>query len=200
MPLMSASDVKTILNLTTSEYDARIAYLLPLVEKDIIEYLGNAFKDGYVYRESSSYLTFVRGNSDTNDYITDDEQEFIEKGFSSTMDIVVEGGGANVGYYHLSSASTGTLKTDDYGVFVDQAQNDTVDDNYVGTIRISRVKWPRELRLVAAKMLWHLMDKPKTDDVQSERIDDYSVTYAGSNEYPTRVIKGLDKWRRPRFG
>jgi hypothetical protein len=196
---MSASDVKTILNITNSDYDSRIAYLLPLVEKDIISYLGHAFQDKYVYRRSSGDFTFVKGDSDTYDYITDDEQEFVENGFSSTMDIVVEGGGANVGYYHLSSASTGTLKTDDYGLFVDQAQTDTKDDNYIGMIRISRVKWPRELRLAAAKMLWFLMDDARPSDVQSERLDDYSVTYAGSNQYPTRVIKMLDRWRRAAY-
>jgi len=193
--LMSVTDVKTILNLTTSEYDARIAYLLPLIEKDIISYLGHAFQDKYVYRFSGSDFTFVTGDSDTGDYITDAEGEFIDRGFSSTMDIVIEGGGANFGYYHLSSATATRLVTDDYGIFVDQNQNDTIEDNPIGTVTISRVKWPRELRLAAAKMLWYQMDNARTDDVKSESLDDYSVTYAGSNAYPVRVVKMLDKWK-----
>ena len=200
MALMTTSDVKTILNITDSTYDVQIAYLLPLVEKDIIQYCGNAFLDKYIYRESGVHFEFVQGDSDTNDRILDSEEKFLQRGFTSTMDIYVQGGFANDGLYHLSSASTGTLKLDNYGEIVDQDQDDTKDDNYIGYIRVSRVKWPKELRLAAAKMLWYLMAEPKQTDVQSERIDDYSITYAGSYAYPTRVVKMLDKWKRPSFG
>ena len=199
MPLMTRAEVKSVLRITDTTYDSDIDFFLPLVERDIIDYTNNAFQDRYVYRESGNALAFVIGDSDTGDQITDQEEDFVEDGFRSTMDIVVEGGGANVGYYHLSSASTGRLVIDEYARFVPQDQDDTKDDNLIGSIRISRVKWPRALKLTAAKMIWHLISDAKPDDVQSERIGNYSVTFAGSNAYPTRVLEGLRQYKVARL-
>lgn len=199
--LLTAAEAKTILRIddTTTDYDDAIISLLPLVEDDIIQHCGHAFQDKYVYRESVASLAFVRDTT-TADYITDTEAEFVEKGFTDNMDIVIEGGSANVGLYHVDSASTGRLKLSESGILIDQDQTDTKDDHYIGTVRISRVHWPNALKLPAAKMLWHLIDNARPSDVRSESVDDYSVTYAGSNAYPDRVVKMLDNYKRPAFG
>ena len=199
MALMTVAEVKSILRITDSTYDSDIAFFLPLVEKDIIEYCNNGFQDGYIYRESATALKFVRGDSDTYDYITDTEAEFIEKGFRDGIDFVVEGGYSNVGLYSVDSASTGKLTLDEFGVLENQDLDDTADDHLIGRVRISRVKWPDAIKLPAAKMVWWLIKDAQTDDVQSESLDDYSVTFAGSNEYPKRVVRMLDKFRRPQF-
>jgi len=41
-----------------------------------------------------------------------------------------------------------------------------------------------------------LISNSKVDDVKSESLDDYSITYAGSNAYPVRLINALDKFRK----
>ena len=197
---MTTAEVKSILGITGTTYDTQIATFIPYVEKDLIDYLNNSFSDGYVYRQSGSALKFVRGDSDTNDYIGDTDAEFIEKGFLSGMDITVSGGGANEGLYTIDSASTGKLLLSEYGILVNQDQGDTKDDHYIGTVAINRVKWPTALKLPAAKMVWSLIDNAKPNDAISEKLDDYSITYAGSNAYPTKIINMLDKWRRPVFG
>jgi hypothetical protein len=196
---MTTAEVKSVLGITDTTYDTDIAFFLPYVEKDIIEHCNNAFRDGYIYRKSSSALEFVRGDSDTYDYITDTDAEFKKHGFRDGMDIVVEGGYSNVGLYTISSASTGKLTLDEYEVLEDQDQDSTSDEHMIGEIRISRVKWPDALKLPAAKMVWWLIAEPKPGDAQSESLDDYSITYAGSHAYPTRVVRMLDKWRRPVF-
>ena len=199
MALMTTAEVKAILGITDSTYDTQIATFIPYVEDDLIDYLNNSFPDGYVFRESGSDFTFVRGDSDTTDYISDTQAEFVEKGFLSGMDIVVEGGGANVGLYNVSSASTGKLSLTEFGILIDQQQNDTKDDHAIGNVRISRVKWPNALKLPASKMVWSLIDDARPDDVKSEKLDDYSITYIGGNAYPSKIIDMLDKWRRPEF-
>ena len=199
MALMTTAEVKSVLGISGSTYDTQIAFFLPIVEEDLISYLNNTFSDGYVYKEQASAFAFVRGDSDTADYITDTEAEFLEKGFLSDMDIVVQGGGANVGLHTVSSASTGRLLLTDYGILINQDQDDTADDNYIGSILISRVKWPSALKLPAAKMIWSLIDNAKVDDVKSERLDDYAITYIGGNAYPTAITDMLTKWRRPEF-
>jgi len=197
---MTTAEVKSILGITAETYDTQIAFFLPIVEDDLIDYLNNTFSDGYVYKESGSAFAFVRGDSDTADYIGDTEAEFIEKGFLSGMDIIVQGGGANVGLHSVSSASTGRLLLSETGILIGQNQNDTTDDNCIGSILISRVKWPNALKLPAAKMIWSLIDHGKVDDVKSEKLDDYSITYIGGNAYPSAITDMLQKWRRPVFG
>lgn len=199
MALMTTAEVKSILRITDTTYDTDIGVFLPLVEDDIIAYIGHAFQDGYVYRESGNAFAFTRGDSDTHDTITDEDSEFLTHGFAAGQDIVIEGGFSNVGLYNIQTAAAGTLTLSEYGELIAQDQNDTSDDHTIGTIRISRVNWPKSIKLVAAKMVWYLIDKAKEDDVQSESLDDYSVTYAGSNAYPTRILRMLDKWRRPNF-
>jgi hypothetical protein len=196
MALMTTAEVKQILRITETTYDSDIEAFLPMVEDDLLSELRETFRDGYVYRESLSDLEFVVGDSDTNDHITDDESKFVERGFTSGMDIVVEGGHSNAGLYHLEGATAGALTMSDYGEFVAQDQDDTSDDHNIGMIRISRIKWPKALKPIAAQMIWWRIRNAKPDDVKSESIDDYSVTYVGSYAYPTQVVKGLNRFRR----
>lgn len=198
MALMTTAEVKNILRLTDSTYDGDIETFLPYVEDDIIEYLNNGFQDGYVWRESGSAFAFAPDTS-TGDYITDEDAKFGERGFTAGMDIVIEGGFSNVGLYHVDAATDSQLTLSEKGILIAQDQNDTTDDNYIGSVRISRVKWPNAIKLAAAKMVWHLIDESRPGDVQSESIGDYSVTYVGSHAYPQRVAKMLEPWRRPVF-
>ena len=197
--LMTAQEVKTILRITDTTYDDDIAAFLPLVEQDLISELNNAFQDGYVYRESGSDLAFHKGDSSTYDYITDADEKFLARGFDDGMDIIVEGGWSNVGLYTIDSASSGTLKLDEYGVLINQDQSSTQDDHAIGAVRISRVDWPRAIKIPAAKMVWHLIKNAQGGDEQSESIGGYSVTYFGTHAYPIRVIRMLDRWRQIRM-
>lgn len=196
--LMTTAEVKSILGISDATYDTQIAFFIPYVARDITSYLDNYFQDGYVYRESGSAFAMATDTS-TGDYITDDDEEFLAKGFLAGQDIALEGGYANTGIYTIATATAGQLTLDDKGVLIAQDQGSTIDDNDIGYIRVSRIKWPPEIKLPAAKMVWYLIDQSKVSDVQSESLDDYSVTYAGANAYPTRVIMMLDKFRRPRF-
>jgi len=46
-------------------------------------------------------------------------------------------------------------------------------------------------------MIWHHIDRAKGGGVQSESLDDYSVTYSGTdNGYPAEITAGLAPWRK----
>jgi len=199
MALMTTAEVKSILRITDTTYDTEIDFFLPIVEDDLITELNHAFQDGYVYRKSGTDFQFFRGDSDTHDYITDDEQEFLIHGFRDGMDIVIEGGWSNVGLYTIDSASSGTLKLEEYGELIPQDMDGGDDDHTIGQVLISRVKWPKAIKIPAAKMVWSLIDDSKPSDAKSESLDDYSITYFGANSYPTKVVRMLDKWRMPNF-
>ena len=116
MAIITLDEVKDILGIDGDSYDNDIDRLIPFVQDDILEYTNNYFQDRYVYRESFSYISFIRGTTgDSGDVIIDDDSKFLQKGFLSDMDIVVEGGAANVGVHHVSSAAAGQLKLDSTG-------------------------------------------------------------------------------------
>ena len=197
MAIITLDEVKDILSIDGDSYDNDIDRLIPYVQDDVCEYCNNYFQDQYVYRDSPSYISFVRGTTgDSGDVIKDADSLFLEKGFLSDMDITVEGGYSNAGIHHVTSAAAGQLKLDSTGELISQDPADTLDNNWIGDIKISRVKWPRAIKLPVAQMIHYLIEHPRPSDIKSETIDDYSVTYVGSHTYPDRVVHGLRKYRR----
>ena len=197
MSIITVDEVKDILNIDGSSYDNDINRLIPYVQEDICAYCNNYFQDGYVYRESMSYISFVRGSTGSSaDNIVDNDSKFLARGFLSDMDIVVEGGYSNVGFHHVVTAAAGKLTLDSTGEIIGQDPGDTVDDNYIGMLKVSRVNWPRAIKLPVAQMIHYLIENPKPSDIKSETIDDYSVTFVGMHSYPDRVAQGLRKYRR----
>jgi hypothetical protein len=130
-----------------SEDNANIADLIPIVTRDVCDYLNNYFEDRVVYVNKYGGLAFVSGSPDT---ITDDQSDFTTAGFTSGMDIAVRGG-SNHGIYTLSGVAAGTLALDTTGEVIDQDQDVTF--NSVGGIRISRINWPSALKPYIAQMI-----------------------------------------------
>ena len=197
MSIITVDEVKDILRIDGDSYDNDINRLIPYVQEDVCVYCNNYFQDKYVYRESAGYISFVRGTTgDSGDVIIDDDSKFLQKGFLSGMDITVEGGGANVGIHHVKTAAAGQLTLESTGEVISQDIDDTGDNNWIGEIKISRIKWPTAIKLPVAQMIHYLIEHPQPSDVKSETIDDYSVTYVGHTAYPDRVVHGLKPFRR----
>ena len=171
MAIITLDEVKDILSIDGDSYDNDIDRLIPYVQDDVCEYCNNYFQDKYVYRDSPSYISFVRGTTGDSGY-------------------------SNAGIHHVTSAAAGQLKLDSTGELISQDPDDTQDNNWIGDIKISRVKWPRAIKLPVAQMIHYLIEHPRPSDIKSETIDDYSVTYVGSHTYPDRVVQGLRKYRR----
>ena len=193
--IVTLAQVKALLQITSATYDTVIQSLIPIVEDDVIRYCNQAFQDKYIYSEGSALAT-VRGDPDT---ITDSESNWVKYGFLALMDVYIEGGnGTNMGSYEVASVAAGTLTLTSVNTLIDQDIDDT-DDQPVGILRVSRIKWPRGIILPAAQMVWYHIKEGKPTDVVSERIDDYAVTYSSGSgaqmQYPTRILQGLNKYR-----
>lgn len=198
MALLTVDEARQFLRLTDGTYDVLIASYIPLIEEDICTYLNTQFQDKSIYVEYTGGLAFVQGGTSTGtsrDYITDDNENFSTAGFSTDMDVAIEGG-SNEGIYTIVSLSSGTMTMEDKGRFIDQDQD--ASHKTVGPIRISRIKWPESLKPIAAKMIWYQIDKAKPDGAIREQIDDYSVAFAGAREYPMQLINQLVKWKQAR--
>lgn len=195
--ILTVAEAKNLLGLTDNTYDQRLRVLIPYVQRDMVDICNNAFGDTVIYRYSHGAIAFARGSTLTSstdpDTITDDEQEFSTIGFRAGMDILVAGG-SNEGLYTLANVSSGTLTLTCTGEL--ENQDGATNHWDPGPITIARIKWPRPVKVAAAQMLWHLIDKGRQGDVKSESIDDYSVTYAGGGPYPQRVLTALTPYRR----
>jgi hypothetical protein len=197
MSVLTIDECKNILGLADNSYDEQIRTMIPYVQEDVIQHCNNAFGDSVIYREAHGGISFARGSTLTSstdpDTITDDYDEFSTAGFRAGMDIVVLGG-SNEGVYTLASVSTDTLTLTSTGEIENHDGSTFYRDP--GIIHIARVRWPKGVKLAAAKMVWHLIDQPRVGNVQSERIDDYAVTYAGAHAYPQAVVAELRPHRR----
>ena len=204
MALMTRAEVKQYLKVTSTADDQLIDAYIPVIEEDLCEYCNNYFQDRFVYRSAVGGIAFVRGNTatatTTADTITDDDKELSTNsgaGFRAGMDIVVEGTWANDGIHTIKSLTSATLTLESTGELIGQDQDSyyTGSGQKIGAILISRVNWPKAIKPIAAKMIWTQVSDAKPGNVQNESIDDYSVTFVNGSAYPSRVMKGLDKWR-----
>lgn len=198
MAIITVTEVKNLLNITEATYDNQIARLIPYVQDDLVEYLNNYFQDHFVTRESVSYISFVRSTTGSGDYIFDSDDRWTKNGFLSNIDVVVEGGYSNMGIHHVVTASTDTLTLSSSGEVISQDPADSSNENLIGNIRVSRVIWPKGLKRYAAQMIWYNIRRQKETGIQSESIDDYSVTYAplAGGGYPDNIMTGLKPYRR----
>ena len=153
--IIDLAECKRLLRETDDEYDSEIEVMIPIAQEDLCDYLDNYFQDEEITYTFSGGA-FVKGDPDT---ITDNDSEFVKKRFASGMDIVVEWCRPNNGIWQLSTVAAGTLTLTSSNELVSMAYDDT--DYPLGTIRISRVAWPKSLKVVIARMVWHLIARPK---------------------------------------
>lgn len=190
--IITLSQAKALLQITSVTYDTVIQSLIPIVQDDVIRYCNTAFQDRYIFSEGTALAT-VRGDPDT---ITDSEENWVNYGFLEKMSIYIEGGaGTNMGAYDVASVAVGTLTLTSVNQLIDQDIDDT-DAQSFSSLRVSRIHWPVGIELPAAQMVWFQVKNIKQDDVKSERIDDYAVTYGDSQSaYPDRILQSLNKYR-----
>lgn len=186
--ILSTAEVKTLLRISDTEADADIASFLPYVQGDLCAYLNNYFEDKLIYLLSSG-IAFVSGDPDT---ITDENSEFVEAGFAAGMDVAIEGAYANTGIWEIDEVAAGTLTLTSSNELV----SITADD--LGLVRISKINWPRGVKMVAAQMVGYKLHNALPTDVRSKSVDNTVITYAGSGAYPRRVLDQAATYRRPR--
>jgi hypothetical protein len=195
MAIVTTAQVKTILGIGSTSYDTKIAAMIPYVQSDVCDYCGTYFQDGYIWRSSGTELKITRGTTGVAaDKLTDASGELTNVGFLAGDDVAIEGGHSNVGVHTVATIHASTMTFTSTAVMRTQDPGST-GSNYMGALTVSRVRWPKGIQLAAAKMVWHLIDKPTPSGIQSESIDDYSVSYAGSHAYPAEVVSQLKAFK-----
>jgi hypothetical protein len=190
MSVVTKDEVKTYLQISSTDYDSLIDTYIPIVQEDLCEITNNDFLLRDVWNVGTDFV-FAHSSSSA-DTITDGSSDFTGNSrpdFKSNFDIVVHGSGYNDGKYQLDNvtASVLTLTTTEELVAED-------DDE---AVTISQVKWPKPVKPVAAQMIWHRIKGITQGGVQSESLGDYSVTYDKTG-YPQNIIESLRPYMKVR--
>lgn len=192
--MITRDEAKTFLRLATTGTDALIDRLIPEVENDAIEYMNNAFRDPYIY---NSGLFAVSTSTGAGDKITDGDGNWQSIRFSSGMEVYISGRTSNPGLFSVAAVSTNVLTLSSSGSVTTQSSSDYWGS---GIMYVNRVNPPVGLKPYLSQMIgWRLYQEGFNPiDKQSENREAESISYAGSNEYPERVLNGLKKWRKIR--
>jgi hypothetical protein len=187
------------INYTYNDYDNDIVTLLPLVQMDVLNYLNNDFEDEQTEYASAS-ITFVAGSSN---YIKDTGHlpttstgyAFSTAGFEVGMDVLIRGSYKNWGLYNISSITANSSR-------IKFASTEFISERpRLNYIEISRVRWPKDLKLAIAQIIWFNLEKARSKDVQSRSLGPSSVTYVALKDgaYPESIYGMLAKYRNCTF-
>ena len=181
--MITLAIVKTMLGITTSDYNTQISAMIPIVESDVRRIMGHRFNE-------KVYCTITEGSDETTlAYLAYEPTYPITR---PRLDHPVEPGRVidsaafPKGTYVLTSEEDGTID-------VTFSEDATASSTYIRT-SISISQWP-----TLAKMIWFKISKMNINKdwngIQSKLMGPVSVTYATSIDvrwgYPTDLIKDL---------
>lgn len=198
MASITTDEVKTILNISDTEYDTIITAMIPLVERDVCEYLNNWFIDRHTQFDTASFRFYSRTTTAgaTHSRLTDSiNKKFLQYGFTDTMDVAIDGSWRNNGIYTLSSATDSELK------FTTGSYNFTKEystDFYTGgAIRINRIRWPESLKLHIAHIIWYNIERRINFGITGRTIGTNNISYESimNGQYPPSIMNGLKRWK-----
>ncbi len=198
MPSITTAEVKTILKLSDTDYDTTIAALIPLVERDLCEYLNNWFIDRHTQFDTASFRFYQRTTTTgaTRSKLTDSvNKQFLQYGFTDTMDVAIDGSWRNHGIYSISSVADSVIK------FTTGSYNFTKEystDFYTGSaIRINRVRWPESLKVHIAHIIWYNIERRLSFGLNGRTIGTNNISYESlsGGQYPPSIMFGLRRWK-----
>jgi hypothetical protein len=216
MALISTTEVKTFLSITTTTYDSIISALIPTVTErlryicndpftvqplvetvynkfhiDTNEYLSkyNRDDDIFILRRVSAIFYASSGT------VISKNNSFASAQFAAGHDIFVRDSYLNDGYYEVDSVSTSTLTITSSYTFTQEATG--------ASIFFSVVKWPSGIKpLVANLIQYDYQERPKRTGLASQRLGPWSESYkqgADSFGYPEELIRPFAVYQVPRY-
>jgi hypothetical protein len=184
MPLVTTAEVKTYLRITASTYDSIITTLIPAVQEDIANITNNIFETRlyiageFEYNASAYTMTLDDSTADLkNTY-----------GFADGDDIYITGSYRNDGYHAIQSVTTNVITL---------ASTETIYAEISSAAPyVYVVKWPKELKPIAANMIrYGYESRPTLDGMQSESLGGYSYSRSSMiGGYPETITQALLPW------
>lgn len=187
--IITLEEVKTLLQITNTDSDSLIIQLIPLVLTDVLEITNNYFLDTNIRYNSNTISFSSTVVSSTPIYtIQDSNSMFITEYLEKATDINITGSKYNDGNYSVDSVTSNSIT-------LNSNYNTSLTTESSGNdVYITRVNYPKSIKLILANMIKYRMQKNLGDGIKSKKIDDYSVTYDSINKggYPKSIISSLE--------
>jgi hypothetical protein len=184
MAIITRTTAKTLLQITSTDYDTVIDALIPKIQSWAVEYLKNRFHINDIYYQAST-IAFVSGTPAT---ITDSDSGFVDADFTNSIDIDVDGSARNDGIYAVDTVVAGTLTL---------ATGETLTSEEAGeAVTITRVQFPAAIQLWIAKLIGFNLDTKSWKGIQSESLGDHSISYNHLGSYPQGLLKEGSPWKK----
>ena len=183
MAILTLAEVRSLLQVPVGDTsrDTLIGTLIPLVQAGIVDHCRNAFL-APGWKVEGDTISFTPG---TPAYIDDSDSGFVDAGFPSGCDINVHGSGCNDGIYGVTTVAAGRLTLNAGEQVATELANEV--------ITITRVVWPKNLKVDAAQLINYYLTK-QGKLVNSESLPGgYSVDYKKDAE----VWSAMNKYRKP---
>jgi len=184
--IITRTEAKSLLQITNTDNDSFIDMNLPIIEQVICDYCNTDFIDKQFDYFSSGSISFI--NSDNSINLTGIEN----KKLVANDSIRVYKSLRNNQSYTIDSVNTGKIIVNSLDTITDEDEGEGV--------YITKINYPRPLKLTASKMLNFLiadLDEDKTPGAKSEKIDDYSITYEDNYQgFPLSIMKALNTYRQ----
>jgi hypothetical protein len=187
MALISTTEVKNYLNISSTTYDTLIGLYLEPCLYDVFDYTNNYFENNAVRLISGQYTFSTTGT------IVVDGTNFSTYSFQSGDDIRVKASKRNDGIYIAGTVSSATVTISTEYVYGTTLKEETEE----ATIEIVKMDFPASLKMTVSQMIKFRIDHI-TGTPQSENLGDYGVTYGGI-DYPKSITDSLNKYRLVKF-
>ena len=176
MPLLTADRLMELLDIKDNA-------LRPLINANILSFqnwLAQELKN-YFHTDDdilNNTLSF------SGKVISDSNSGFVTAGFTSDMDIHVEGSKRNDGIYRVGTVAAATLTLDN-----NVHDNDFATEAAANSIYITRIAWPVGMELSAAKAI-------EIDIAKTRGIVEASTTLDDLGKYPDGLMARFEPWRK----
>src|SRR5690554_3976504 len=165
MNLITQAELKQILQISGNTYDSFFANVIPLLQKDLVEYTNNFFND----KIGTHFAPVIFSASEKS---ISSQYQFLY--FRDGCTIYVNNSLKNDGFYLVKTAEDYLLTLDSE----ETLQDEVVGDDY--EVDIYTVKIPQAVKMVMADMVKVFLDEHPAELAKiktSESIGDYSVAY-----------------------
>lgn len=183
--LITRQEVKDRLNITDTTKDDFIDAMILDLRDWLTEYLANPFINPNLYYTSDT-ISF------DGKTISDSDSQFVIEGFVDDMDIFIFGSSNNDGHYTIKDVLAGSM----------DAVNEVFTYEEAGEFspKIYQVQFPSGLKSIVANMIKWQMNQFTSQNISSEKIGNYSVSYTDGSSfdtsYPKSIIKSLQVYRK----
>lgn len=182
--IATLTEIKSFIN--DSEHDSFINLNIPIIDQTICDYCNNDFIDkNYDYINSSSVVFNSNNNSIELSNIGNEK--------------LLSGDSIRV-YKSLRNNQTFTIDTVNTDSLILNSIDTIIEEDEGESVYIVKLNYPKPLKMVAAKMIKHLigeLDSDITSGALSETIDDYSITFENYYQgFPKSIMSSLNTYRQ----